>query len=105
MSARVLGLGWAMDRGLELLQERLEEAAAAVKATATATRNKNKYKISMEIRRMATATAKCRNPGFRKDLMKKRKRLEHNSCQGGCDSQEQDYSDARREEALEWAGQ
>ena len=67
---------------LEFWEERLEEAAVVVKATTTATGNKNKYKISMEIRRMATATAKCRNPVLRKDLRKKQGRLEENLMPG-----------------------
>ena len=80
---RVLGLGWAVDRkgGLEFLQERLEEAVAVVKATTTATGNKNKYRISMEIRRMATATVKLRNPVLQ-DPRKKRGRLEENLMPG-----------------------
>ena len=62
-------MGDGQEGGLEFLQETLKEAAV-VKATTTATTNKNKYKISMEIRRMATAGAKCRNPALEKDLRK-----------------------------------
>ena len=57
-------------RELEALQERLEVAAAAVKATTTATRNKNKFMIPDEIREMAAA-AQYRDPLEWKVLRKK----------------------------------
>ena len=48
------------------LQERLEDAAAAVKATTTAMRNKNKLTVPDEMREMAVEPAKCRDPVRRK---------------------------------------
>ena len=42
--------------GLVALQERLEEAAAAVKATKTALRNRNKFTVPDEIRRQNAGT-------------------------------------------------
>ena len=61
------------DDGLAALQERLEEAAAAVIATTTALRNKNKFTVPDEIREMASEAAKCRDPVKRK-LLRKRAR-------------------------------
>ena len=66
--------GWVDDGqegGLEVLQERVEEAAAAVMASTTATSNKNKFKNPDETRKMATEAAKCRNPVLRKVFRKK----------------------------------
>ena len=48
------------------LQERLEDAAAAVKATTTAMRNKNNLTVPDEMREMAVEPAKCRDPVRRK---------------------------------------
>ena len=88
---------------LESLQERLEKVAA-VKATMAATRNKNSSKSPVEIKEMAAA-AKFRNPVLRKDQRKKRRRPEDNLL-GGCDSQGQDYFEARQEKTLDqWEGQ
>ena len=50
------------NEGLVAFQARLEEEAAAVKATTTATENKNKFMIPDEIREVAAAAAKCRDP-------------------------------------------
>ena len=50
------------DDGLAALQERLEEAPAAIKATTTALRIKSKYTVPNEIREMAAVAAKCRDP-------------------------------------------
>ena len=52
------------------LQERLEDAAAAVKATTTAVRNENKFTVPGEIREMAAEAATCREPVRRKSLRK-----------------------------------
>ena len=52
--------------GLVALQERVEDAATAVKATTTAMRNKNKFTVPDEIREMAAEAAKCRDPARRK---------------------------------------
>ena len=49
------------DDGLAALLERLEEAAAAVKATTTALRNRNKFTVPDEIREMAAEAATCRD--------------------------------------------
>ena len=57
-------MGDRQERGLESLQERVEETEAVVNATPTATRNKNKLKFLEEIRRMAMVATKCRNPLF-----------------------------------------
>ena len=46
------------NNGLVALQQRLEDAAAAVKATTTAMRNKNKVPVPDEIREMAAEAAK-----------------------------------------------
>ena len=54
------------DEGLAFLQERLVDAAAAVKATTTASRNRNKLCVPDEIRDMASEAAKCRKPGEEK---------------------------------------
>ena len=51
------------DEGLVFLQERLVDAAAAVKATTTALRNKFKFCVPDEIRDMASEAAECRNLG------------------------------------------
>ena len=57
--------------GLVALQERLEEAAAAVKATTTAVRNRNKFTVPDEIREMAAEAATCRDL-VRRKLLRKR---------------------------------
>ena len=56
--------------GLVVLQERIEEAAAAVKATTTASRNRNKVSVPDEIKEMAASAEKCRDPVRRKLLRK-----------------------------------
>ena len=50
--------------GMEVaaLQERLEDAAAAVKATTTAIRNKHKFMVLEGIMAMAAVAAKCGDP-------------------------------------------
>ena len=48
--------------GLVALQERLEAAAAALKATTTALRNRNKFTVLDEIRDMAIEAAKMQGP-------------------------------------------
>ena len=66
--------GWVDDGhegGLEVSQERLEGAAAVVKATTMATRNKNKFKVPAEIRQVVTEVARCRNLVVNKVLRKK----------------------------------
>ena len=62
--------------GLVAQQERLEEAAAAVKATTTAVRNRNKFTVPDEIREMAAEAAKCRGPVRRKRARKSRREFE-----------------------------
>ena len=57
--------------GLVALQERLEEAAAAVKAISAAMRNKNKFMVPDEIREMAAEASKFRDPVRRKPLRKR----------------------------------
>ena len=52
--------------GLVALQERLEDAATAVKATTTAMRNRNRFTVQDEIKEMAAEAAKCRDPVRRK---------------------------------------
>ena len=52
--------------GLLTIQERLEEAEAAVKAITTAVKNKNKFMVPDEIGEMAAVAAKCRDPVRRK---------------------------------------
>ena len=52
------------------LQERLEDAAAAVKATTTAMRKQNKFTVRDEIGEMAAEAAKFTNPMRRKSLRK-----------------------------------
>ena len=68
-----LGGRWTGRVDWNSCRERLEEAAAVVKATTTATGNKNKYRIPMENRRMATATVKLRNPVLQDPRKKTRK--------------------------------
>ena len=58
------------NEGLVASQERLEEAAAAIKATTTAIKNKSKFMVPDEIKEMAAAAAKCRDPVRRKMLRK-----------------------------------
>ena len=48
------------------LQERLEVAAAAVKATTTAVLNRNKFTVADEIMEMGAEAAQCRDPVKRK---------------------------------------
>ena len=52
--------------GLVALQERVEDAATAVKVTTTAMRNKNKFTVPDEIREMVAEAAKRRDPARRK---------------------------------------
>ena len=61
--------------GLLALQERWEDAAAAVKVTTTAMRNKN------EIREMAAEAAKCRDPVSRKSCGRRPVKHAENSTQ------------------------
>ena len=68
--------------GLVALQERLEEAAAAIKPTTTAMRNKNKFTVADEIRVVASEAAKCRDPVRRKSL-RKRARTTHREFDAG----------------------
>ena len=55
-------IGWKGMGGLEALQTRLENAVSSVKATTTAVRNNGQCKISEDLREMAAADAKCRDP-------------------------------------------
>ena len=66
--------GWVgQEGGLEVLQERLE-GAAAVTATTTSTRNKHKFKIPDEISKMATEAARCWEEGTQENTKKKVRR-------------------------------
>ena len=56
------------------LKERLGEVASAIKATTTAFRNKDKFMVLDEIREMAAAAAKCRDPVRTKKLRKNARR-------------------------------
>ena len=56
--------------GLAVLQDRLEKAAAAIKATTTALQNENKFAVPDEIREMGGEAAKCRDLVRRKLLRK-----------------------------------
>ena len=68
--------------GLVALQERLEDAASAVKATTTASRNRNQFSVPDEIREMAADAASCRDP-VRRKLLRKRARKARREFEAG----------------------
>ena len=69
--------------GLGASQDRLEEAAAAVKAITTAVRNRNKFTVPNEIREMAAEAAKCRDPLRRKPPRKRTREARREFKAGG----------------------
>ena len=89
-------VGDGQERGLESLQERLEEAAAV---NATTTRNRTSSRFPAMIRKMATEAAKNRNPVFRTISGKTRRARREIDARGGCASKREDCAGARREKA------
>ena len=67
---------------LVALQERLEDAASAVKAPTTASRNRNRFSVPDDIKEMADDAATCRDP-VRRKLLRKRARKARREFEAG----------------------